>query len=215
MAKRQITYAQARERMSPGDVIAFGGRGLVSETIQFATNSRVSHVGIVMKTRVTTYDTSKYFNQVIESVTEGVTIFRCSERFAAYDGEVWWLPIKKDIRNDRFDQEAFFNFLLASKGKKYDKTQSVKAGLDALDELSFGVLGPSYNKEDFDRFFCSELVAAALGEAGVVSKTINASEVTPIDLCRWDIYRDTYYQLKGDKEVGIGRYSKMDPELWV
>lgn len=214
MAKRRITYEQARDRMNPGDVIAFGGRGLVSDTIKFATNSNVSHVGVIIKTRVIDYDTTKYFNQIIESVTEGVTVFRFSERLRDYDGEIWWLPIQRDTWEHRFDREAFFNFLFASKGKEYDKAQSVKAGLDALDSLPMGIAGPSYNKEDFDRFFCSELVAAALGKAGVVSDAINASEVTPIDLCRWNIFGGTYYQLKGDS-LPIGRYNRVDPDSWI
>jgi len=56
-------------------------------------------------------------------------------------------------------------------------------------------------------------VAAGLKKAGLVTD-INASEVTPIDLCRWSIYEDTYYQLKGDPTKDISRFNTLDPALW-
>ncbi len=46
--------------------------------------------------------------------------------------------------------------------------------------------------------FCSELVTAALEKVGVL-KDVNASEMTPADVCGFDIYGEVY-QLKGDLE---------------
>ena len=91
--------------------------------------------------------------------------------------------------------------------------QALKSALDALDELPFGLHGPGYNREDFSRFFCSELVAAGLEKAGTVGP-VNASEVTPIDLCRWKIYADTCFQLKGEADKQISRYNSLDPAAW-
>ena len=91
--------------------------------------------------------------------------------------------------------------------------QALKSAVDALDELPFGLHGPGYNREDFSRFFCSELVAAGLEKAGTVG-TVNASEVTPIDLCRWNIYATTYFQLKGQADKQISRYNTLDPSDW-
>ena len=89
--------------------------------------------------------------------------------------------------------------------------QAVKSALDALDDIPFaGSL--TRNDEDFSRFFCSELVAAAL-EKGKVIKKINASEVTPNDLCRFSIYSGTYHQLKGPKRA-IGGHNTLSPEGW-
>ncbi|MCH1922363.1 hypothetical protein L9G15_23440, partial [Shewanella sp. A3A] len=73
--------------------------------------------------------------------------------------------------------------------------------------------GPTYNKEDFSKFFCSELVAAGLESGGAIG-TVNASEVTPIDLCMWQIYSGTYYQLKGNQTKKIKRYNTASPENW-
>ena len=218
MSAQQITYQEARKIMQPGDVIAFGGKGHFSEIIKFATFSSVSHVGVILQTKVVEDDTGKFFNQIIESTSlngfNGVNVSRFSDRLD-YEGEVWWLPLKKEIRESSFDQKKFFNFLFnqAKERKPYDTPQAIKSALDALDNLPFGLHGPAYNKEDFSKFFCSELVSAGLEIAGAVG-SVNASEVTPIDLCRWNIYEDSYYQLKGEASERISRFNTASPADW-
>ena len=69
------------------------------------------------------------------------------------------------------------------------------------------------NEEDLENFFCSELVAAGL-EAGRVLDTINASEVTPIDLCRFNIYQDEYFQFRGEELTRIRGFNSMDSTRW-
>ncbi|MEA1991900.1 MAG: hypothetical protein U9N58_06860 [Thermodesulfobacteriota bacterium] len=218
MSAQQITYDEARKIMQPGDVIAFGGKGHFSEIIKFATFSSVSHVGVILQTKIPEDDTGRFFNQIIESTSlngyNGVNVSRFSDRLD-YEGEVWWLPLKKEIRESLFDQKKFFNFLFnqAKERKPYDTPQAIKSALDALDDLPFGIHGPAYNKEDFSKFFCSELVSAGLEIAGAV-RSLNASEVTPIDLCRWNIYEDSYYQLKGESSKRISRFNTASPADW-
>lgn len=218
MSVVQITYDAARAMMRPGDVIAFGGKGQFSEIIKFATFADVSHVGVILQTQVTNDDTDRFFNQIIESTSlngfNGVNISRFSDRLDTYNGELWWLPLSEEIRK-KFDQKAFYDFLFnqAKERKPYDMPQAIKSAVDALDNLPFGAHGPEYNKEDFSKFFCSELVAAGLEIAGAVG-SVNASEVTPIDLCRWKIYQSTYFQLKGDTSKKISRFNTANPADW-
>lgn len=215
----QMKYEEARSKMLPGDVIAFGGKGHFSEVIKFATFSDISHIGVILQTKVFDYQTERFFNQIIESTSlngfNGVNISRFSDRENSYNGDLWWLPLKDEIRQKPFDQEAFYNFLFrqAKDRKPYDLPQAIKSALDVVDKLPFGIHGPTYNKEDFSKFFCSELVAAGLERAGATG-TINASEVTPIDLCRWNIYQDNYYQLKGDPKKKISRFNTASPSDW-
>jgi len=220
MSAKQITYVEARELMKPGDVIAFGGKGHFSEIIKFATFSSVSHVGVILQTKIPEEENSKrFFNQIIESTSlngfNGVNVSRFSDRLSTYEGELWWLPLNKKIRDDLFDQKKFFDFLFnqAKDRKPYDTPQALKSAVDALDNLPFGMHGPGYNKEDFSKFFCSELVSAGLEIAGAVG-SVNASEVTPIDLCRWSIYEDSYYQLKGESSKRISRFNTSSPADW-
>lgn len=213
MTAKAISYDDARKLMKPGDVIAFGGKGHFSEIIKFATFSDVSHVGVILQTRIPEDD--RFFNQIIESTSlngfNGVNISRFSDRLNTYEGEIWWLPLRKKIRANSFNQKNFFDFLFnqAKERKPYDMPQAIKSSLDALD----GVNGPGYNREDFSKFFCSELVAAGLEKAGAIG-SVNASEVTPIDLCRWSIYEDDYYQLQGDSTKKISRFNTASPKDW-
>ena len=65
-------YATIREKMQPGDVIAFGGKSHFSEVIKWATRSSVSHVGVILQTvrrDLASSDGPGYFNQIIESTT--------------------------------------------------------------------------------------------------------------------------------------------------
>ena len=219
MAMQQLSYQEARSRMKPGDVLAFGGKGHLSEIIKLATLCTVSHVGVILQTKVVDDDTNRFFNQIIESTSmhgfSGVSISRVSDRLNDYHGDIWWLPIRQKLWDTKFDQKIFYDFLFnqAKEKKAYDMTQAMKSAIDALDKLPLGMHGPSYNKEDFSRFFCSELVAAGLEQAGTVP-AINASEVTPIDLCRWNIYEDDYYLIQGDPEKRISRYNTLEPALW-
>ena len=216
MSAKKITYKEARKLMQPGDVIAFGGKGHFSELIKFSTFSSVSHVGVILQTRAIDDDTDRFFNQIIESAAindfSGVSVSRFSDRINLYDGELWWLPLRKEVRDNSFDGKKFFNFLFnqARLRKPYDLPQAITSAIDALDTLPFGINGPGYNREDFSKFFCSELVAAGLEIAGVV-ENVNSSEITPIELCRWSIYEDHYYQLKGESDKAISRFNSVSP----
>ena len=54
--------------------------------------------------------------------------------------------------------------------------------------------GISYNQEGFSNWFCLELITEGLETAGVISG-VNASEVTPVDICRFNILNKHYVQI--------------------
>ena len=210
----QIDYKEARKLMKPGDVIAFGGKTLFSEIIKLATFSNVSHVGAILQTNICDDNTGRFFNKIIESASingfNGVSDSRLSERLNDVEGEIWWLPLKKEIREHQFNQEKFYNFLFDQDNARveYDLAQALMSAMDIFDKLPLISNNLGHNKEDFNKFFCSELIAAAFEKSGITGD-INASEVTPIDLCRWSLYEDNYYQLKGDNSREIKVYSSI------
>lgn len=215
MGFKVITYEEAREKMQPGDVIAFSGKGNVSEVIKLFTKSEVSHVGVVYKTKqVNDTDPDRYMNTLMESTSlegfSGVIMTRLSDRIKDYDGNLWWLPLSQSSRL-KLDMTKFFDFLVKQEGKAYDTKQAIKSALDAFDKVDF-IRGTTYNKEDFSKFFCSELVTAALEDAGVINN-VNSSEVTPIDLCNFCLYEETYYQLKGADTL-IKGFNTVKPDGW-
>ncbi len=212
----EARYDEVRRHMRPGDVIAFGGKGHFSEIIKFATRSVVSHVGVIFQVDRTG---DQFKNLVIESTTlngkAGVQINFMSQRIRQYKGEVWWLPLAEQHSGIVQGSEAFFEFLRIQVGKEYDMVQAIQSGTDTFDNL-WGLSVATLAKEDFDKFFCSELVVAGLEAAGVFGNlNVNASEVTPIDLCRLKLYGSErapgtgprYYQIGGDERQRITRFN--------
>jgi len=216
MGCKSMLYKEARQKMKAGDVIAFSGKGDFSELIKWATRAPVSHVGVILQSQMLIGKDPQdgFFNQIIESTSlngfSGVSISRLSDRLDKYDGEIWWLPLRQKIY-DAMDKQKFFDFLIHQERKEYDMPQAIKSALDALDNIP--ILGKAtHNVEDFSRFFCSELVTAGLEAAGAISH-VNASEVTPIDLCTFSLFEEDYFQLKGNSKP-IRGYNAIDPTGW-
>ncbi|MCG9132685.1 hypothetical protein J5I95_13490 [Candidatus Poribacteria bacterium] len=69
------------------------------------------------------------------------------------------------------------------------------------------------NEEEFEHFFCSEFVTGALRTGGVIPN-INPSEITPIELCRFNIYEDNYTQFKVSEATRIRGFNCMDISRW-
>jgi hypothetical protein len=60
-----------------------------------------------------------------------------------------------------------------------------------------------------ESFFCTELVADGLREAGT-APDVEPEWVSPIDLCEWNIYADDFFHLRGDP-VYIPGYNTVPP----
>jgi hypothetical protein len=223
MGMCEISYEEARPMMKTGDLLAFGGCGLVSELLRLATRSEVSHVGVAIRSQVLEEDRRVAFDLVVEAaLVDGahhVAVSRMAERLEG-DEQVWWLPLRRDIRELRFDSSAFCEFLLSQARERSSSAVSpaLRRALEELDRPAGGGEreGPRLRGGggDLSRSFCSELVAAALEVAGAVGP-VDASQVTPIDLCRWSIYEPTYFLLKGSPSRRIRRYNTLDPKLWI
>lgn len=217
LSYQNSTYSRIRKQMQPGDIIAFGGNSLFSKWAKLTTRSVVTHVAVVVRTQMLGEQQGRFFNQVIEATSyngkSGVMVNRLSDRVSTYDGDIWWLPLGKTQRQ-RFEtnQAAFFDFLFQQEHKNYDIWQLFGCAVDATDGIPF--LGKlSSNSEEFSSWFCSELVAEAL-EKGKIIQPVNASEVTPIDICRLNIYQPNYTQFCGDKKPITG-FNSLSSSLWA
>src|SRR6185503_11171701 len=98
---RLVLYDLHRDSMQHGDVIAFSGKGRVSELIKWRTKSPFSHVGLVVRWNLNGGFGDTVF--LIESTTltalpdlvygdviKGVQLHRLSEALSAYQGRAWW-----------------------------------------------------------------------------------------------------------------------------
>ena len=215
MRLKENKYSEIRDSMRPGDVIAFGGKALFSTVVKGVTDSKsVTHVGIIVQSTYeplsTDEDQRKFINRIMESdkSPDGrvcITERLLSQRVQTYRGEMWWLRLREDIRK-RINPHNFTQFVFLQQGKPYDLPQAIKAGIDFADES-----GLTLNQENFSKLFCSEFVAAALKKAGVLKK-INASEVTPIELCQYQIYDPCYVIFNGEKKE-IEDFNSCDKSL--
>ena len=210
---KRISYEKARDMMQVGDVIAFGGDSHFSGIVKAAIRAEVSHIGILLRTQLRDEESGETFNSIIDSTArQHVKIHRLEQRIDEYRGDVWWLRLRQDLREHSFDERAFYDFLTQQEGKKYDQLQAAGSAIDFWDnaKLPFGLKAPGNNTEDYARFFCSELVSAGLKAAGMLPQSINASEVTPGDICRWKIFEPEYYLLKGEDKKLSG-YNSLEP----
>ena len=198
-----LTYQDARSQMQVGDVIAFGGTTHLSEAIKFAIRAEVSHIGMIM--RVPQPGSPEMIDA---TARRGVTVTALAAKLADY-ADVWWLPLRRRLRATHFDAQTLTEFLTAQVGKKYDHLQAVGSVLDWFDGRPAGAFRPGANTEDLTRLFCSELVAAGLKAAGLIPPAVNVSEVTPIDICRWQIYESHYYALQGAPAKTISGYNSL------
>lgn len=195
----QTTYAEVRDRMQPGDVIAFGGRGLVSWIIQTWTRHPVSHVGIVG--RVLERDGRirvKIYESTMLNGTAQVADQYLSDVIERANGNVWWLPLSLQVRAE-LDMVAFWTSIDAMNGTRYDLFGAAKSAMWTIQP-----------KEDRAKLFCSEFVAAALEDGGAIH-SINCSEVDPRECVGLRIYSPVYYQLKG-KPTRIKNHNSINPE---
>lgn len=213
---RQLPYELLQHNIQVGDIIAFGGNSLFSRWAKLTTSSEVTHLALVIESAPHPDKADARLNQIIEATSyrdkNAVMVNPLCERIASYDGNVWWLPLNEKSR-EKFErnQVICLEFLKQQLNKPYDIWQLYGSTVDATDNMP--ILGSlSRNEEDFSRWFCSELIAAALTTADLIGK-INASEVTPIDICQFALYQNSYTQIVGPA-TAINGFNTLAPALW-
>lgn len=196
------SYDEVKDMMMPGDTLAFGGKTRASRLIKFGTQTAVSHVGMVLEP-----------GKIIEATTlsdrAGVHVREISKVLYEYDGEIWYIPLATDVRSE-LDVAGLQAWLMKQEGKPYD---FVQAGLSAVDIIDNFVM-EALQRESFAKLFCSELNMGALKYNGVKRVShLNASDITPIDYCRFNLHDISYYQIKGEEKI-IRGYRAIIPTRW-
>lgn len=203
-------YEEVRNEMRTGDVIVFGGRSVISRMTMRLTKSNVSHAAVVVQTRLRDSTGPNFDNLIVESTKRGgyygVIVSPASEVIKRYQGDVWWLPLqlKPEFRNNI----ELTNFLYrdpkdTENRAAFDFLGGVYALFDQFDHMTNWLKNLTHSPEALNKFFCSELVAHGLERAEIL-RVDNASEVSPIDLCRLHLYKSVYYQLKGETQEIVG-----------
>lgn len=194
-------YESVRPNIRTGDVIAFSGKGLVSDLIKLVTKSPISHVAIVIgmgmgsdphDPRLMLCESTTQCSDpdaVSGEIIKGVQYQFLSQRIERYDGDVYWLKLRPpqlhapdDAGNTGdYSWGGMCNWLASTHAARipYDTAQAMGSGVDLFDRLGIGCGHP-----DFSKLFCSELVVKALQIAGAAPESMNPSECTPADVCQ-------------------------------
>jgi len=179
---RQAILTDVIESILPGDVLAFHGYGLISDIVCDATNSVVSHVGIVLSGGPTP--------RIVESTSlsgfTGVTDSDLVKRISEYNGCVWWLPLSLE-NHQKLNVNVFDDWLKEQEGNKYDTWGAIEVALRIHHEHHSG------------EWFCSAIDWAALQRAGVAPITPTADMMRPTDLVASSIFSGDYWQILGPK----------------
>ena len=170
-------YQQVRSQMKTGDVIAFSGKGFVSNIIKIGTLSKISHVGMVL---TTSFGGARDSVAIIESTTlskqkdalagdsrRGVQIHLLSHYVnGGYDGDIYWCPLRMPIKKE--NEKKMVDWLITQHKNevKYDDDQVMKAGLDIWEKAAKflkldKLFNPFKNEPDPKELFCSEMLEYA------------------------------------------------------
>lgn len=120
---------------------------------------------------------------------------------------------------DRKRRERIFRFLIEISNRLSDDNNNLAVFRGVISSLLQNdtpeeLLQKLNNEEDFENLFCSEFATGALRAGGVISD-VNPSEVTPIELCRFNLYKRDYTQFKGEEETRIRGFNSVDLSRWV
>ena len=173
-------YSEIRETLRTGDIVLFSGKGGISAGIKWATLSRWSHVGMILK--LVEYD----FVTVWESTTlsdvadleskmprKGVQLVPLSARINRYDGDIAVRRLQGvEIGADDIRKLMQLRREIAGREYEQDKIELIKAAYDG----PFG-----RNEEDLSSVFCSELVAEAYQRLGLLAEDKPSNEYVPAD----------------------------------
>ncbi|MGI0485389.1 hypothetical protein ACN4EK_08135 [Pantanalinema rosaneae CENA516] len=182
-----LPYTQIRDRLKPGDVIAFSGKDFPSTGVKVATCSSFVHVAIVFQAHQPGhYEDSvliaeSHIDTSLPSVGTGKRILGVqlqwlAQRIIATDCPVWWAALKHPLHPKALSTMQQWLLEVEQQRIPYDFVQAIGAGFDLLDRWGIE------NQADDSALFCSELVIRALQIAEVVDPEINASEQTPLNV---------------------------------
>lgn len=157
------TLGEMRRSFRDGDLLLFKGKGLISTIIRAVTRSPYSHAGLVY-----TFEKRVY---CIESVGTGVRIILLSELVKRYHGGIDYFEVDVSARQRRRAVSFGFQQL----GKFYDKLGLIRFAAALLWDKK------AVSARD-DRWFCSELVAAAYELQGAPLTTQGDAYTSPSDL---------------------------------
>lgn len=179
--ENQNTKKIERDALKLGDIICTTGDAKISKAIRAATGSQVSHTMMVSGG-----------GKVIESVAEGVRECSLDEAFQTGGATLAIVFRATDLKEGVAHKVVDFARQQVSAGRKYDVRGIIAQAGYQLDRIFFSeeqAQRANLWLQNENKFFCSELIAAAYEDAGHPLVTGSATAVSPqtiVDLGKTD-----------------------------
>jgi len=202
MSMKKASYGDVRDRVLPGDVVAFLGDNPISKVIAESGTAGVSHVGLIVEAGSAALEPRFAESSVHvddKKPTYGVAVSSFRAAHDAYAGAVWWLPLDATFRA-ALDQQRLAQFIADATGRLFDLPGGIGVVMKSLQQKILGAQLPQVRLELEKGYCCSALVANALVKAGVVNVG-EPDDVNPSQVCSWRIYTPDYCLLKGDASI--------------
>jgi hypothetical protein len=213
--KKIINVNDVLPMVETGDIFTFIGKveKNYQMTIKWFTGSPVSHIGICKK------EGDKLW--IIEATRDGFTISDLHDRvdYFAYQYPLM-IYRKLHVERDETFYQNFERFIEKNKDKEYTP-MNTKHGVFELIKSSLDIRVPLFkhdlfhNKEDLTTLFCSELVAEAYGELGILELDdyTPSNEFTPADFSRINEHIQSGPEREKLNNLKKGAY--LDEEIFV
>jgi hypothetical protein len=219
----RATYEQVRDRLAPGDVIAFRGDNWFSRLVAWMGGRGVSHVGLITWRAEGDQEPEFWDSNLSLKHSEGKVTSPVNPRppgrrngpgamsfrtmYDTYDGAIWWLPIHPALTATQ--EDALDGFSYGADKRRFDIMGGVRQVVHDFLQRRFGFREAWRPvQREVEDYFCSKLVAEGLLHAGVVDARVDPN-VTPGTICGWRIYRGEYWLLKGSGK--ISRFNRKRP----
>jgi len=186
LRRREVDKIVSPVDLKAGDVIGFSGNSWISGLINIGTYGipgwGISHVGIMAHAddgRLLLFESTTLENMPCEISGEcfnGTQAHDLDKVLKVYDGKVWHYPLYRPL----YESEAkrLTKFLMATIHTPYDAMgafRSAGVGLSWVESC--------FREQDLHMIFCSEWVAAAYADIGILP-TVDAARWNPNHLCR-------------------------------
>jgi hypothetical protein len=177
--------------LQSGDVIGFTGGSWVSDLINIATfgvpRFSTSHIGIVAEhqNELLLFESTTLSDlpcRILGKPIKGSQAQRFGPRLRRYRGKVWHYPLFRPLY--AHESKRLSEFLISGLGRPYDQIGAVRAG-----GIAFSWLESKIHKPNLASLFCSEWVAAALAQIGML-RTTHVIKWYPNKLIRYSLRHD-------------------------
>jgi hypothetical protein len=151
---RVISFADLRSQVRPGDVFAFSGSGLPSQTVKVATQSDFVHVAIVHSVDLSAVNrgsiliAESHIDTSLPSVgtgkkTLGAQLQWLVDRIQQSTTPIWWAALKTPLASAQIATLQAWLQEIEQQQVPYDFVQAIGAGMEAITPLNI------HNPADF------------------------------------------------------------------